>query len=142
MEKAHFLWDENKKQEEEIIKGPGYNVEEMLEKVYAALSGTSNTSAPGPDGVSYKILKIANKTYMGEQLMVQVATNLTMGSIPKEWQDSKVVFIPKPGKDHTQLKAWRPITVSNPKPNQHGETNHPCELPASNPCRPSGHCYT
>ena len=45
--------------------------------------------------------------------MVQVATNLTMGSIPKEWQDSKVVFIPKPGKNHTQLRAWRPIILIN-----------------------------
>ena len=45
--------------------------------------------------------------------MLQVAINLTMSSIPKEWQDSKVVFIPKPGKDHRQLKAWQPITFIN-----------------------------
>ena len=45
--------------------------------------------------------------------MVQVGINLTMGSIPKEWQDSKVVFIPKLGKDHTQLQAWRPMTLIN-----------------------------
>ena len=70
MEKAHFLWDEGRKEEEGITIGPGYNVEEMQEKVYTALSGTSNSSAPGPDGVSYQILKIGNKTYLGEPLMV------------------------------------------------------------------------
>ena len=102
MEKAHFLWDEGRKQEEEITMGSGYNVEKMLEKVYTLLSGTSNSSAPGPDRVSYNILKMAIKTYLGEQLMVQVATNRIVGSIPKEWQDSKVVFIPKPGKNYTQ----------------------------------------
>ena len=88
-------------------------MEEILEKVFTALSSTSNSSALGPDGVSYKILKMGNKTYLGEQLMVQVAINLTMGTIPKEWQDSKVVFIPKLSKDHTQLKHWRPINLIN-----------------------------
>ena len=31
MQTAHFLWDEGRKEEEETIKGPGCNVEEMLE---------------------------------------------------------------------------------------------------------------
>ena len=88
-------------------------MEEMLEKTFTALSDTANSSAPGPDRIGYRIPKMANKTHLGEQLIVQVATNLTTGTIPREWQDSKVVFIPKPGKDHTQLKAWRPITFIN-----------------------------
>ena len=85
----------------------------MLENIYTALSGTSNSSSPGPDGINYEILQMANKTFLGEQLVVQVATNLAIGTIPREWQDSKLVFIPKPGKDHTQLKAWRVITLIN-----------------------------
>ena len=35
------------------------------------------------------------------------------GKIPKEWQNSKVVFIPKPNRDLALLKAWRPITLIN-----------------------------
>ena len=70
-------------------------MDEMLGTVYKGLSGTSNTSAPGPDGISYRIWKAANKTRLGEELIIQVAANLGIGSFPKDWQNSKVVFIPK-----------------------------------------------
>ena len=33
--------------------------------------------------------------------------------ILKEWQKSKVVFIPKPKRNLTLLKAWQPITLIN-----------------------------
>ena len=33
--------------------------------------------------------------------------------IPEEWQDMKMVVIPKPGKDHTRVKGWRPIVLAN-----------------------------
>ena len=81
--------------------------------MYTALSGTSNTWAPGPDGISYKSLKVASKTLLRRALMDQVAQQLVAGTVPRQWQDSKVVFIGKPGKDHTQLKAWRPSTHIN-----------------------------
>ena len=85
MENAHFLWDDvNRMEEKEVLEGPGYSMDEMLGKVYKALSGTSNTSAPGPDGISYRILKAANKTRLGGELMLQVAANLVIGSIPKD----------------------------------------------------------
>ena len=83
----------------------------MLDKVYAPLSGTSNSSAPGLEGINYKRLKLANKISLREQLMVQVATNLPIGIIPRECQDSRVVFFPKPGKEQTQPKDWRTITL-------------------------------
>ena len=113
MEKAHSLWDKTKLTKEWEPQGPGIERQELLTKVYTALSGTSNTSAPGPDGISYKTLKAANKTPLGRALMDQVAPQLAAGTVLREWQDSKVVFIPKPGKDHTQLKAWRTITLIN-----------------------------
>ena len=113
MEKAHFLWDKTKVAKVWELQGPGIEKQELLTMVYTALSGTSNTSAPGPDGISYKTLKAANKTPLGRALMDQVTQQIAAGTVPREWQDSKVVFIPKPGKDHTQLKAWRPITLIN-----------------------------
>ena len=45
--------------------------------------------------------------------MDQATQQLAAGTAPRVWQESKVMFIPKPGKDHTQLKAWRPITLIN-----------------------------
>ena len=85
----------------------------MKDKVLDALSRICNTSAPGSNGINYQILKWVNKTLLGENLMEQVADNLLEGRIPKEWQKSKVVFIPKPKRDLTLLKAWRPITLIN-----------------------------
>ena len=35
------------------------------------------------------------------------------GKTHKEWQNSKVVFIPKPNRDLALLKAWCPITLIN-----------------------------
>lgn len=42
-----------------------------------------------------------------------MAENLARGRIPKAWQFSKVVMIPKPGKDHGKMKGWRPINPIN-----------------------------
>ena len=116
LEKAHFLWQdrEAEKEEEDIREdAPGLGREELKDKVLDALSRTSNTSAPVPDGISYKIIKWANKSVLGEYLIDDVVDNLMQGKIPKEWQNSKVVFIPKPNRDLALLNAWRPITLIN-----------------------------
>lgn len=38
--------------------------------------------------------------------------SLSFGFIPKAWQEVKVVFIPKPGKDSYALAICRPISLS------------------------------
>ena len=116
LEKAHFLWQDREIEEEEEDSredAPGLGREELKDKVLDALSRTSNTSAPGPDGISYKIIKWANRSVLGEYLIDDVVDNLMEGKIPKEWENSKVVFIPKPNRDLALLKAWRPITLIN-----------------------------
>ena len=110
---AHFLWDMYKPNSDEGTNPTGYSVEYLREKVHHALSRTSSSSAPRPDGISYKVLKLANKMVLGDKIMETVAIELARGTIPREWQESKVVFIPKPGKDNIQLKGWRPITLIN-----------------------------
>ena len=116
LEKAHFLWQERETEEEEEDRREdalGLGREELKDQVLDALSRTSNTSVPGPDGISYKIIKWANKSVLGEYLIDDVVDNLMEGKIPKEWQNSKVVFIPKPNRALAHLKAWRPITLIN-----------------------------
>ena len=85
--------------------GTRYTVVELEEKVRGALRGTSNRVAPGPDGISYRFIKMVLDTRLG--------TSLREGSIPEEWRLSKVVFIPKPNKDHKAAKGWRPINLIN-----------------------------
>ena len=53
------------------------------------------------------------KTPLGDDLFKDMAELMTKGEIPKEWQKSKVVMIPKPGKDSRSIKAWRPIKLIN-----------------------------
>ena len=36
---------------------------------------------------------------------------LKEGRIREKWQQSKVVFIPKPNKGHQAAKGWRPINL-------------------------------
>jgi len=81
--------------------------------VRKALAGTSNKSTPGPDGIRYKLIKRVLDLKLGWKLIREVAENLIKRKIPKEWQHSKVVMIPKPGKDHGKTKSWRPINLIN-----------------------------
>jgi len=85
----------------------------MEELVRKALAGTSNKWAPGPDGIGYKLIKRVLDLKLGSELIREVAENLINGTIFKEWQHSKVVMIPKPGKDHYKTKGWRPINLIN-----------------------------
>ena len=50
---------------------------------------------------------------LGEYLVSEVVENLIEGRILKEWQKSKVVFIPKPKQDLILPKAWQPINFIN-----------------------------
>ena len=112
----HFHWEEGGQpleEKEEERKGPGYSVQELVDKLRKALQGTSNTSAPGPDRISYRFIKAVTGTIFREELLVQIAKELEVGRALSDWQLSKVVMIPKPGKDHTQLKGWRPINLIN-----------------------------
>ena len=102
LETAHFLWQDREAEEEEVDRredAPGLGREELKNKVLEALSRTSNASVPRPDGISYKIIKGANKSVLGEYLINNMVDNLIEGKIRKEWQNSKVVFIPKPKRD-------------------------------------------
>ena len=42
-----------------------------------------------------------------------MAKNLFKGIILREWQNSKVVMMPKLGKDHKRIKEWRLINLIN-----------------------------
>jgi len=74
--------------------------------VRKALAGTSNKSAPGPDGIGYKLIQQVLNLKLGSELIREVVENLIEGKIPKEYQHCKVVMIPKPGKDHGKTKGW------------------------------------
>ena len=84
--------------------------------VRRALSKTKNTLAPGPDGVTWKLLKMIKDTRLGEAVLEDVGmmAQLDLGYYGEaEWRDMVMVMIPKPGKDHSKVKGWRPIVLLN-----------------------------
>ena len=88
-------------------------IQDMEERVRRALMGTKNSSAPGPDGISYRLIKGIKDTPLGEKHVNEVAVQLLEGTIPHKWKEMRVVLIPKPGRDLTVTKSWRPINLIN-----------------------------
>ena len=102
--------EEERKQNKEVEKGI---LEEIVTKVEIALNGTQNSAASKPDGISYRFIKTIKDTILGKKVLEEVARNLIKETISRKWQNSQVVIIPKPGKDHQKKKGWRPINLIN-----------------------------
>ena len=81
--------------------------------VLSAIRGTSNMSAAGPDGIGYRLIKLILETRLGKEQVALIVDHLESGLIPERWKEMKIVIIPKPGRDLTQTKNWRPINLIN-----------------------------
>jgi len=88
----HFGWrnegrkvDEEEEERERYLGLTGISQEKMEKLVRKALAGTSNKSAPGPDGIGYKLIKCIIDLELGRELIQEVAENLVNGKILKEW---------------------------------------------------------
>ena len=110
-----FAWNE-----ESEIKGPHKKVEygqneiqDMEERVSRAFKGTKSSSVPGPDGISYQLIKAVKDTLLSAELINEVAVQPLEGTIPDKWKEMRVVLILKPGRDLTVTKNWRPINLIN-----------------------------
>ena len=90
-----------------------YDEEMVMGWVRDTLSGTKNNSAAGPDGVGYPLIKAIRATRLGIQELGEVVSALKGGYIPDRWLDMRVVLIPKPERDLTQTKNWRPLNLIN-----------------------------
>ena len=79
------------------------------EEVSRNLSCTSNKSAPGPTGITYKLLKWCHSASPSRLTSIFNAA-ISLGHHP--WCSAMVVPIPKPGKiDYWVAKAYRPISL-------------------------------
>lgn len=71
-----------------------------------------SASAPGPDKVTYKILKnlpVCVKSY----LALIITSSINNGVVPSNWKDTNVTMIPKPEKDPSLANSYRPISLTN-----------------------------
>ena len=82
-----------------------------LEELKNALS-TCKDSAPGPDGIPYSIYKkFWNIT--GPIILKAWIHSVNIRKLPPSHLESAIILLPKEGKDISDIKNWRPITLSN-----------------------------
>ena len=87
--------------------------DEIETAVRRALGRTKDGSAPGPDGVGYRLIKAVRDTRLKGELIEEIVDYLACGVIPPAWREMQVVFIQKPGRDLTLAKNWRPLNLIN-----------------------------
>ena len=76
------------------------------------LKRSNNRSAPGPDGIRYKHLKLLHKKH--PWMLTDIFNDcLELGHFPHLWRTGKAVFIPKPGKPANEADSYRPLSLLN-----------------------------
>ena len=69
--------------------------------------------APGPDGLKPIVFKYLPQNAIDTMSLIYKAC-ISLCHTPKRWRETKVVFLPKPGKDNYDVpKSYRPISLSN-----------------------------
>ena len=86
-----------------------------LKEIWDALRPTANSSAPGPDHVTWHHLKLALTLPDTDIALARLFNNVCReGTWPSYFKDSQSVIIPKPNKpDYSVPKAYRPIALLN-----------------------------
>ena len=84
-------------------------------EIWDALRPTTNSSAPGPDHVTWRHLKLALTLPETDVSLMALYNKVCFtGSWPTHFKESMSVIIPKPNKpDYTIPKAYRPIALLN-----------------------------
>ena len=87
-------------------------VEPITERDLLGVLGSSNDSAPGPDGIPYSYIS-GLWHLMGPLIIDAWKYSLQTGNLAPSHKLSFLKLIPKAGKDLKKLTNWRPITLSN-----------------------------
>ena len=85
-----------------IIKVDDY--EESLNK--------TRRSSPGPDKISYNILKSLPKC-LKAYICLLITSSINSSYVPTTWKESQVKMLPKPNKNKKDAENYRPISLTN-----------------------------
>lgn len=87
------------------------NIEEFtMDELISVLIRTKKKKAPGPDGITPEILKIAIEA-MPQYVLDAFNKILKAGIFPDEWKVAKVVLLLKPGKSTLEPSSYRPLCL-------------------------------
>jgi hypothetical protein len=81
-----------------------------LEELEAALKKCNSFSSPGPDKISYIMLKKL-PVHIKIHICKIASKCIQWGYFPAKWKCAEIIMIPKPGKDKTKVKNYRPISL-------------------------------
>lgn len=97
--------------EAEHTPDPFHHEPVTLEEVTGVLSSASPTSAPGPSGITWPMVKYI-LSVQAEGFVSLYDRALLMGYHPTPWRQAQVVMLKKPNKkDPTAPRSYRPITL-------------------------------
>ena len=83
------------------------------EETQAAINRSKPSKAIGPDNISNLHLKHLGKA--GVQYLTKIFNlSLKTSEIPTIWRKSIIIPLPKPGKDHSESKSYRPVSILCP----------------------------
>lgn len=82
-----------------------------VSEVRAALQGLNGRSAPGPDGISNRLLRNLDDGSI-ELLTKEINEAWAAGTVPDAWKEATVILIPKPGKTPA-IDSLRPISLTS-----------------------------
>ena len=77
-----------------------------------ALRSKGKSSAPGPDMITYEMIKKSNPK-LKKQIVSLFNELLQEGLYPDQWKTAIVIPLPKPGKPKTSPSSYRPIALTS-----------------------------
>jgi hypothetical protein len=82
-----------------------------IHAIKAILENQKNT-APGPDQIPWPAIKHLEDDFL--EILVKLFNHLLYtGHYPDKWKFAKIIYIPKPGKNHADPRSYRPISLLN-----------------------------
>ena len=107
-ERKHFLSNLPRLDESErIMLDSPLTLEELRSTV-----NTCDDSAPGPDGLSYRIYK-DHWDILGPEILNTWLVSVRLGKTTQTQRTSIITLLEKKGKDQSNLENLRPISLSN-----------------------------
>ena len=107
----HKRSDERKKINFTSSNDEFYNTEFSLDELKLSLNRAHDT-AEGPDKIHYQLLK--HLPVESLSLLLDIYNSIWQtGDFPECWSEATVIPIPKPGKDHSDPKNYRPISLTS-----------------------------
>jgi hypothetical protein len=79
--------------------------------IAAVIKSRQDLSACGPDGISYRILKLAGEEGVKFMKLI-IQASIRCGRIITSWKEARTILIHKKG-DKAEIQNWRPISITN-----------------------------